>query len=175
GQTGKWNASLNFDGTDDYVQTSGGPSLTNQTQVSVSAWIYDNGLTGTYNFIANGQDNNFQFWWNSTYGLCFQVRTTVWNACTGGVVPSVGQWVHVAATYDGNTVRNYIDGRLQNSVAQTGTISTISTGPVTIGNYLVPTSGYEFNGQIDDVRIYNYALTANQIKTVMNEGAAVRF
>ena len=66
-------------------------------------------------------------------------------------------WAHVAATYDGATLRLYVDGTLVASVAATGAIAT-STGALRIGGNTL--WGEYFQGLIDEVRVYNRALTA---------------
>ena len=78
-------------------------------------------------------------------------------------------WAHVAATYDGATLRLYVDGSLVASVAATGAIST-STGALRIGGNVL--WGEYFQGLIDEVRVYNRALTLSQIQSDMAAGAA---
>ena len=167
---GKFGNGGSFDGNDDYVQTSGAPSLTGQNQMSVGAWIYDIGFSDeSIHFIVNGQDNNFQFWWNAGNGLCLQVRTSAWNGCTGGVAPSTGQWVYVFSTYDGKNIKNYINGQLMNTIEQNGEISTNTPiGAFTIGNYNSPSSSYAFRGRIDDLRVYNRALSPQEVSDLYN-------
>ena len=74
-------------------------------------------------------------------------------------------WTHLAATYDGSTLRFYVNGTQAASRAVTGGI-TSSTNPLRIGGNSV--WGEWFNGSIDEVRIYNRALTPAQISTDMN-------
>jgi hypothetical protein len=70
-------------------------------------------------------------------------------------------------TYDGSYVNLYVNGKLD-----TTPISCTKTLIQTNGNLEIGRNGSEyFNGQIDDVRIYNYALTPEQIKQVYNGGA----
>ena len=73
-------------------------------------------------------------------------------------------WVHLAETYDGSTLRFYVNGTQVSSVARTGSILT-STNPLQIGSDSI--YGQYFNGLIDEVRIYNIALSAAQIQTDM--------
>ena len=74
-------------------------------------------------------------------------------------------WSYLAATYDGATLRLYVNGAEVSSQAQTGNIAT-STNPLQIGGDSI--YGQYFQGLIDDVRIYNTALTQSQIQTDMN-------
>ena len=83
----------------------------------------------------------------------------------GTAAVPVGLWTHLAATYDGTTQRLYVNGTQVSSLAVAGTIIT-STSPLKIGGNAI--WGEWFNGTIDEIRIYNRALTATEIQTDMN-------
>ena len=72
-------------------------------------------------------------------------------------------WTHLAMTYDGTTMRLYVNGTQVATRAQTGSIAT-STSALRIGGNSV--WGEWFSGQIDEVRVYNRALTAAEVATV---------
>jgi len=74
-------------------------------------------------------------------------------------------WAHLAATYDGVMMRLYVNGVQVASRAQTGAIAT-STNALQIGGDTI--YGQYFAGRIDEVRIYNRALSAAQIQSDMN-------
>src|SRR5262249_8483048 len=71
-------------------------------------------------------------------------------------------WSHLAATYDGATLSLYLNGNLVSSQAMSGSLTT-STGALRIGGNSV--FGDYFQGLIDDVRIYNRALSLNEIRS----------
>ena len=73
-------------------------------------------------------------------------------------------WAHLAATYDGATMQLYVNGVQVASRAQTGAIAT-STNPLQIGGDSI--YGQYFAGRIDEVRIYNRALSVAQIQSDM--------
>ena len=77
----------------------------------------------------------------------------------------VNTWSHLAATYDGTTVRLYVNGVQVASAAKTGPLAT-STLPLEIGGDHI--YGSNFQGRIDDVRVYSTALTPSQLQTDMN-------
>ena len=79
----------------------------------------------------------------------------------GTTVLPANTWSYLAETYDGSTVRLYVNGTQVGSVAHTGAITT-STNQLQIGGDSL--YGQYFAGMIDDVRIYNTALTAAQIQ-----------
>jgi hypothetical protein len=83
----------------------------------------------------------------------------------GTTAAPVGQWVHMVGTYDGSTVRLYVNGVQQYSTPWTGTFATDTTG-ITIGashNSGSHVAEEAFNGSIDEVSIYSRALTAQEV------------
>lgn len=174
GATGKFNSSLDFDGTDDEVTTADGPFLDMGT-MTISAWIKTSSSTEQY--IAERNNSTFYLATGvSPNKVCFYLTTVsaAWTCTTKSVSDNL--WHHVVGTWDGTNKKLYIDGLLDKSVAGVaGNIPSGSTG-INIGvrkNAGVPT-GY-FTGQIDDVRLYNYSLTPSQIKTLYNGDASLRF
>jgi hypothetical protein len=72
--------------------------------------------------------------------------------------PSLGVWHHVAYTYDGTTHKLYIDGAVVSTSTAAPNAHAITRAQ--LGSY---NSGGSFNGGLDDIRIYNVALTATQV------------
>jgi beta-galactosidase len=108
-------------------------------------------------------------------------RDTVEFACSGlhapdGASVSVegtrviddDRWHHIVATYDGSRVALYIDGELQDSREAWGRMQT-NDYPVCIGDN-AEQPGRFWNGWIDDVRIYSYALTEAEISALYSDG-----
>jgi RHS repeat-associated protein len=85
-------------------------------------------------------------------------------AATDGVLP-LHQWTHIAATYDNSTLKYYINGALAASADIQGPILT-GDAPLRIGGD-APYGGESFDGVIDDVRVYNRALSVDEIGTDM--------
>lgn len=190
GAAGKYNSSLKFDGIDDYVVT---PRLLTNTTYSISIWINPSRY-GSSNYL-NGFF--YQGSGSSDIGTRFGVGTcpsctvasgggksnTVFFENEGGSTYLSGAnsainlntWQHVVITKNGANESLYINGSLSNSRAN-GNTTTPSNNNSYFGFwYSSSDPGRFFQGQIDDVRIYNYALTPVQVKTVMNQGAAVRW
>jgi autotransporter-associated beta strand protein len=84
---------------------------------------------------------------------------------TGTAAVAQNTWTHLATTYDGATLRLYVNGVQVVSQAVTGAIRT-SSGALSIGGNAV--WGEYFRGRIDDVRVYNRALSAAEVQTDMN-------
>lgn len=175
GATGKQNYSLNFDGADDYVGSIA--SIPTLTSFSVSAWAKPTGSSrggvvdkfhlagGAYAGFALSYGvntlNKFSFLTGDGTNYSWQDTTTTY---------AVGSWYHVVGVYDGATKYLYVNGVL----AATNSVQTYSHASenLAIGtNYANSLTSWPFTGQIDDVRVYNYALTATQIKTLYSNGA----
>jgi hypothetical protein len=83
----------------------------------------------------------------------------------GSAALALNAWSHLAATYDGSNLRLYVNGALVSTAAVTGSMAA-STGVLRLGGNSVWSEWYA--GLIDEVRVYNRALTQAQIQTDMN-------
>src|SRR6185436_14889938 len=100
------------------------------------------------------------------------------NAITGGAdhdlrgtaALALNAWSHLATTYDGSTLRLYVNGTQVASQAASGSL-TVSTGALKIGGNAIWPEW--FAGRIDEVRVYNRALTAAEIQADMNRPLGV--
>jgi len=166
GAPGFGNAIL-LDGTiGKYVQVPNSSSLNMTAAITVAAWVKPNTWSGgNRRILQKGDtDNQYRLWYeNGENELRFDCRD-VGTVQTDTPPPPTGEWHHVAATYDGVTMRIYTDGRIVNEVPFTGTIG-ISTSPLNIGTK-TPTSVAtdHFDGLLDEVRLYNVALTPREMK-----------
>lgn len=184
GTTGRRNASLDFDGSNDYVLVNDSPALRGFSAFSVSAWVKADSK-GNFERVLDKRSNSSTNT-DREYTLFFtddtdqKIQFSVWgesgtgrDAISDTAFP-LGEWKHVVGTYDGSFVRLYIDGILQSfSQNQTGNVNNAINNLI-IGDSGLLSENYNFDGQIDEVKIWNYALTEHQIKTDYNEGA-VRF
>jgi hypothetical protein len=94
---------------------------------------------------------------------CFQVPLTAWSHhLTASELLPVGRWVHLAATFDGNTMRLYVDGVECGTMERPGEIRP-NERHLVLGNYEVGHAAH-FAGLLDDVRLYGRALTAQEIR-----------
>ena len=159
------------------------PSLDISDRISVSAWVYAVPLNS---IIAEKHGGNSDYGWmlalNESYvssSFEWRISTTDsdWNGgftTPGSFIPDA--WNHVVATYDGTRMRVYINGEenlggdFPHSL--TGPIH-VSTASTRIGSTY--TNASNLNGRLDDVKIFNYALTAEQVKTLYNNSSAVSF
>lgn len=96
--------------------------------------------------------------------IVWQVPKTSWShslAAKHAAVP--GQWSHVAATYDGETMRLFVDGREEGALRRGGPIAP-SGGQLCIGSYGPGNTRAFFQGVLDDVRIWDRPLTTDEIR-----------
>jgi hypothetical protein len=176
GTTGKYTAALGFDGTDDYVQVSDTANLRFDLATqdfSLFAWVKRT-TTGTEYIISKEDADNdgWRLMFNaSNQVVCSEDATDVTSTAT----ITDTNWHHIGCTISraGNG-QVYIDGLPTGSAVAMGSDAMATTANVRIGTRSYTSTNY-FNGLIDDVRIYNYALTSLQVKTLLNENAAVRF
>ncbi len=91
-----------------------------------------------------------------------------WEPRASAIVPDLNKWIHYGATYDSATKKLivYVNGEAKGESARDGK-PTANTDPVTIGAW---GTGSYFVGMIDDVGIFNVALSAADIKTIADKG-----
>lgn len=163
---GKFNRAITFDGIDDYVALGNPVSLQITETITLSAWIKSNDKSEKKRIINKLDSGAGQQSYTLFTGTNGKVIFKFW---TGGVAKSVssttdivdGNWHQVIATYDGSSMRIYIDGVLEATTSSiTGAIDNDSSN-VDIGRKA--DNNQFFNGQIDDVRIYNRALSSEEV------------
>lgn len=172
GTNGKMNGSLGFDGTDDYVIINDTANLrfdSSTADFSLFAWIKRTTTGIEYIISKEDADNDgYRLQFNSSNQvLCSEDATDVTSTQT----ITDTNWHHIGCTIDrdGNG-QVYIDGKTNGAAVSMGTDPMLTSSNIRIGTRSY-TSTYYFNGLIDDIRIFNYALTNQQIKTIMNDGA----
>lgn len=166
---GRFGNALYFDGRSDWITVNDTDSLDLTTGMALELWVYPiRTMSGWHCPLLKEQTNGL------VYSLCAntdanQPSTSVHinedQTLAGGTALPQRQWTHLAATYDGATQRLYVNGSEVASQPLSGSIA-ISSGPLRIGGNSV--WGEFFNGFIDEVRIYDRALTASEIQIDMN-------
>ena len=184
--SGKVGQAFNFDGTD-FIRVPRAPNL-EPSQVTVEAWVRASSPGVFKSIVTKGASGataaSYALYTGASGGLIFYV----FNGSTFVLSPDAGRGVwdgafhHVAGTYDGATVRLYVDGVQVGS----GTPTTISIGyglPTTndlfIGSYnsgvaggTFPPGFVNFPGAVDEVEIFGRALTAAEIQAISSAGSA---
>jgi len=170
---GRIGQALDFDGVDDYVSVID-PGYNSPT-ASWSAWFYADTVAGYQRIIDEGGDKRFTISSGSTAG---KVKAIIYTSTTSISVSlptaiSAKKWYHVAVTYDKVNVKLYLDGVEQDSVTHDGDLGVIeSWRDPTIGKAWV--GGGYWDGTLDDVRIYNRALSADEVQRLYKLGATTK-
>ncbi|MHC4580133.1 MAG: LamG-like jellyroll fold domain-containing protein [Planctomycetota bacterium] len=168
---GAFGKALVLDGNDAYVDLGKNPKFNITGQITVSAWIKVNAFDRNYQTIISKGDTAWRLQRHAgTQALefgCMGVpvpNNVTWGGIYGKIGVNDGQWHHAAGTYDGERISLYVDGALDVSVDAAGSIKA-NDAAVYIGeNSEKP--GRFWNGLIDDVRVYNYALGADEIAAI---------
>ncbi|MCK4292398.1 MAG: hypothetical protein KAY65_04325, partial [Planctomycetes bacterium] len=156
-------SALDLDGIDDYIDCGNGASLNVTDEVTITMWIKtDDAGNGEDNpYVAKG-DVSYAFKHKNTDNLEFFVYDGDWHVVSFPVDSSFnGLWHHLAGTYDGAQLKMYVDGELKATTDYVGVIA-VSADNLNIGRNSGVTDRF-FDGAIDDVRIYDYALTIDEI------------
>ena len=178
---GKIGQAINFDGSDDYINAGNNSSLQLTTVFTLSAWIKTNNtIVDEYRTIIDkGTASTNRTYWlelDVTTGLLtlrFSVAG-VGKVFTSTVALNDTKWHHVVATYDGSFVRIYSDGEsVMTPAAQSGSTDNPAVDML-IGRSSVAGLPRYFNGSIDDVRIYNRVLSADEAKRLYLMGASLK-
>jgi hypothetical protein len=174
-------SSLAFDGGSSHVQIGSGSSLNLEgSAITIEAWIFVSGYPVVYpTIIAKGNSlNSYEFDVHNSGALTWSLGLSSGQKTLTSLAGTVASntWVHVAGTYDGSRMRSYINGIEVASVNASGAIVGNALPP-RIGirtNCCSPTSsiGSPFQGEIDEVRIWNRALTQDEIRHRMTEHLA---
>jgi hypothetical protein len=157
---------LRFTGSNSsWVTVNDSASLDLTTGMTLEAWVYPTAISGWRTVIMKEQAGMASYWLyaNDDYSRpsnVVNVGGVVRQLSAGSQLP-INSWSHLASTYDGNTQKLYLNGVLVGSQAQTGAIA-LSSGALRIGGNAVWPWEY-FSGYIDEVRVYNRALTQLEI------------
>jgi hypothetical protein len=181
---GKYDGAYQFDGVDDYINLGSDSSLDNMPTMTLSAWIYPKtegeGGLGYILDKSNSDTNGFRFRTQNTGGtqpreIGFRVdysTTDLYRYSVNNVI-DLNEWNHVVVTWNGSSssssVHIYVNGKevaYRSNSEGVGTRVSDSSNNLLIGNNVATSSS--FNGTIDEVRIYNRSLSAEEVYNLYN-------
>ncbi len=160
---------LQFNGSTDYVEVADAPGLDITNTITIAVWVKANTFGDWRGFVVKGLetapyamqmwgDGSLRFGWN-------------WDSPAGAVgdglrnsnakIP-LGEWAHLAVTYDGSTLRFYINGGLDTREVDVSLVFGTNNEPLILGCDF-PGGDEYFDGAMDDVRIYNRALLPGEV------------
>jgi hypothetical protein len=176
GATGKFNSSLDFDGTDDQASLAEPTgSYVFEQDFTAAIWAKTSGTSGTLFQKATSTGGTI-------FGLTNVGGNIYFSRYDGEFAPNAistslintNNWVHIVGTKKDSILTLYINGKVESVITDDITGGGSGTNFTTyIGNSSAGTSF--FTGLLDDASIYNYALTPSQIKTLYNNSSAIRF
>ena len=183
GNHGNWNGSADvnsaggrvdiahdFDGFDDYFNIPRNASMEPSNAITVAAWVYWDDPANSYHakVLSKEVAGNSSFAISqdaSTSRMRFETNSGSYRPSPDVSVPT-GQWAHVAGSWSsGNTVKIYVNGVLagQSASSYTGNLNYDNARDFRIGHNSNGQTENQFDGRIDDVRIYNRELEVHEI------------
>jgi parallel beta-helix repeat protein len=186
--TGVLEGALSFDGVDDYVEVPDHASQQiNTDQITLTGWVtLAADVADTQKRIISKQQTVYIAWGLEIFGDGYGGSTgnqLVFHDSDGGtsahncVSPKhlgIGEWYHTAVTDDAGVKRIYLNGLLDKSSDEGYGIPENINAPIIIGSG-GPSSAFAFEGTIDDLRLYDRALSAEEVRQVYREGLGPLF
>jgi hypothetical protein len=180
--SGKRGAALDFDGTDDYVGVASSTSLSPTSAVTIAARVYARDWNDTGKIVCKKNVSDllpdYCLTTTQTGGAHLRVMVTGTDGLflsdfTDIAVPSTSAWHHIVATFDSSATSVYVDGVYQGGETPNAGAIRTNGGVLNIGSTDFAVNGAldGFNGKIDEVRVYNRALTASEVARLYQSGA----
>ena len=162
------NYSLSFAGDADYVNINAAAvfDLSDEQQLTISAYIKVDGNTEVIfqaeqsfgYYIGTHNDGEFAL---TMYFDGYE------DLCLSSSQITDGEWHYVTGTYDGSSMRIYVDGVLENTCDAGVLVSQDQASPITIGAYRPGESNYQHDGSVDELSVWGIALEQDQIQEMM--------
>ena len=172
--SGKFGGALTFNGTSSQVSIPDNTTLDLTNGMTLSAWVYPSSAASSWRTVMlkeNTGDLVYALYGSSdtSFPQGMRVVSGVTKSASGTAALPVNTWTNLAVTYDGANLRMYVNGVQTGTVAATGSMAN-STLPLRIGGNAI--WGEYFAGRIDEVRVFNRALSATEVTTMMNTPVA---
>jgi hypothetical protein len=158
-----------FDGINDYVNISDSTYLDLPNTNTMEFWVNSNQLNN--NDIISHRFNCYGAAYNPTYtsgyvagklSIYYALNNGDWQAVSTTTTPIIGQWYHLVGTYDGSTMKVYLNGVLENTRSVSGNITQNDAG-LDIGSYNGSPAAFAGDGKISIVRYYHKTLSATEV------------
>ncbi len=158
---------LDFDGRNDYAENNT-TILGGLAKASLMAWIDLNSSFNTTGVVLGEKNFQIQITNDKKLQVIFNGSTLTFSTPVtpfASVFLNTNQWYNVGATYDGATLKLFLNGTMVASSAKTGAITT-DISALTIGKNPTANDTY-FKGKIDEVRVFNIGLTDSQLQRIV--------
>ncbi|MCK6543118.1 LamG domain-containing protein [bacterium] len=155
------NDAYHFDGTDDLITVPDDTAFHFLNGITITAWVYAEEQKTQYILTkGGGLPSPYKLALSGTGDVIFSIN----NSEVRNTGYSLNQWMHIAGSYDGITMRLYVNGEEVGSLSAANAL-VIDTSPLFIGTRL-GLSGDSFKGSIDEVALFDIGLTAAQLKLI---------
>src|SRR5467141_1731803 len=179
---GRYGYALSFNGTNAYVEAANSNSLNPGTAATFSAWVNvlaaNANISSVINKWSQTSDDEYLFGLDSSNRLTFAWQTTggnVWgrpsyNIVSGNAQVPLGTWTYITVVRNGPAISFYVNGNLDATFGAAADANPFRSGidTVRVGGQNRGAASRVLNGVIDEVRMYNQALTPTQIQGDMN-------
>ena len=158
-----------FNGTSDFINSGNSTNLQWEGSLTYTTWIKAISIASSAYFLCDYQTRGVLLYVNTAGKVGMDGRGKIGSVYyqSGDSITSINDhlWHHIVAIWDGtsgvNNLKIYVNGKKENANNAPDEASTVNSTDFFIGKF---PSGYYFNGLMDDVRIYNAALSSSQIK-----------
>ncbi|GAW87850.1 hypothetical protein bplSymb_SCF21901P001 [Bathymodiolus platifrons methanotrophic gill symbiont] len=186
--TGVQGQAVKFDGVDDYIYVNHDESLNVSGDFSISFWLYRATNNGIQDILVKGRDCLNHYMFNASgsnagsRGQAFNVGNGSWwcDGVSASTSFPINEWHHVTGIIDNTNgvIKYYLDGELEseNSISP---YTTTNSYPLIMGRHFTSSDGrlgiykYQFKGMLDEVRIYERALSEAEIQKLYNSNISV--
>lgn len=169
GKIGPWAGA--FDGTSTYIDLGNAPMINPVSAITLSGWENNSSGSGYEPIVYKHPGNNlfgYALWVVVGSFYRFDIGDGIGGkTLAGGGIPAAG-WHYVVGTFNGSQLSLYIDGTLEATATYIGAIATTANSLYIAQNN--NNASQVFGGLIDDVRVYDRALTAPQIQAMYSAG-----
>lgn len=176
--TGKIGQGLKFNGTTNYISAHSAATAVNKSAGTFSLWVNINGYNVQTTSLnpeimsigySGSSANGISLYTGSVGRINISYRKDSVDISAGITGAMTNTWYHIVGTWDASNVIFYSNGELVQSTPQ-GSAITQAFDRFFIGSDALGTQNYYFNGKIDEVRVYNRALSATEIRKLYGAG-----
>ena len=163
---GKFGTGLEFDGVDDHVIVPDDPAFAIEENITLMAWFSPSDALTSRRLMSKNNSIFVIFDFGNASSIDFLVKPNNTFAESTTTDWKVGEWYHFAGTFDGKTLKVYINGELEGEKPNNVPIAP-SNLELWIGGDDLGNANAHFPGKIDEVRLYEKTLSEADIQKVM--------
>jgi len=181
GSGGKIGEGYDFDGSTNYIDTNDGGAFVFNNDFTVSAWINRDVYASNNDFIVDKRDANNDGWLFGVIADKLALNIDNSDTLSSDTVLLANTWYYVVAVVDRSgtgKVRLYVNGVEESSYSSqpdvsSDTVSVTADARIGMGSYSLDTNGMD--GLIDEVGLWNRALTSTEITSLYNSGSGLQY